>query len=122
MTLCPVCGHGEGMGDLLPVTDAEAKGGSGNLAVFMTGEDEALRLLTVAFQWNGLLQQPEGPVTLTLPAALVEGYVLFLLGPDGSSTPIQIRSAVGDEVVFDLDFLPDGEATPVLLLQLISRE
>ena len=111
MTLCPVCGHREG-GDLVPVTDARAKGGTGDLVVFMTeGEEE--RLLTVAFQRNGKLQQPKGTVTLTLPASLAEGYDLLLIGPDGTESPITARAGK-DGVTLSLPF-GDG---PVCFLRL----
>ena len=112
VTLCPVCGHREG-GDLVPVTDARAKGGTGDPAVFMTeGEEE--RLLTVSFQRNGKLQQPKGTVTLTLPAAVVEGYDLFLIGADGAESPIETK--VGkNSVTFTLSFTGGG---PVCFLRL----
>ena len=112
INLCPVCGHREG-GDLVPVTDARAKGGTGDPAVFMTeGEEE--RLLTVSFQRNGKLQQSKGTVTLTLPAAVVEGYDLLLIGSDGTESPITTKASSGG-VTFTLSFGNDG---PVCFLRL----
>ena len=111
MTLCPVCGHREG-GDLVPVTDARAKGGTGDPAVFMTEEE---RLMTVSFQRNGKLQQPKGTVTLTLPAAVVEGYDLLLIGADGAESPITTKASSGG-VTFTLPF-PGGGPACFLRLQ-----
>ena len=115
MTLCPVCGHREG-GDLVPVTDARAKGGTGDPAVFMTeGEEE--RLLTVSFQRNGKLQQSKGTVTLTLPAAVVEGYDLLLIGSDGTETEVTTKVSK-NSVTFTLPFTGGG---PVCFLRLRPR-
>ncbi len=89
----------------------------GDLAVFMTGEEEADRLLTVAFAWNGRLLQPKGEATLTLPAALLEGYDLVLIGPDGQETPISLETD-GDTVRFTLDFGTADDPLPVRFLRL----
>ena len=117
ITLCPVCGHREGADDLLPVTDAAARGVFDDLAVFMTGEEEADRLLIVAFAWNGRFLQPKGEATLTLPAALLEGYDLVLIGPDGQETPISLETD-GDTVRFTLDFGTADDPLPVRFLRL----
>ena len=111
VTLCPVCGHREG-GDLVPMTDARAKGGTGDLAAFMTEAGEEERLMTVSFQRDGKLQQPKGQVTLTLPAAVVDGYDLFLIGPDGTETEVATKASSGG-VTFMLPFTNGG---PVLFL------
>ncbi len=117
ITLCPVCGHREGADALLRVTDATARGVFGDLAVFMTGEEEADRLLTVAFAWNGRLLQPKGEATLTLPAALLEGYDLVLIGPDGQETPVAVETD-GDTVRFTLEFGTADDPLPVRFLRL----
>lgn len=117
ITLCLVCGHREGADALLRVTDATARGVFGDLAVFMTGEEEADRLLIVAFAWNGRLLQPRGEATLTLPAALLEGYDLVLIGPDGQETPISLETD-GDTVRFTLDFGTADDPLPVRFLRL----
>lgn len=117
ITLCPVCGHREGADDLLPVTDAAARGVFDDLAVFMTGGEEADRLLIVAFAWNGRLPQPRGEATLTLPAALLEGYELVLIGPDGQETPVAVETD-GELVRFTLEFGTADDPLPVRFLRL----
>lgn len=117
ITLCPVCGHREGADALLRVTDATARGVFGDLAVFMTGEEEADRLLIVAFAWNGRFLQPKGEATLTLPAALLEGYELVLIGPDGQETPVAVETD-GELVRFTLEFGTADDPLPVRFLRL----
>ena len=120
ITLCPICGHREGAKDLVRVTDAKAKGAYGNLVVFMTGEDEAERLLTVAFEWNGRLLQPRNTVTLTLPAALLDGYGLLLIAPDGTET--QLAPEIKDDLAtFTLDFIIDDERLLTRILRLQQK-
>ena len=116
ISLCPVCGHREG-GDLVPVTDARAKGGTGDPAVFMTEAGEEERLMTVSFQRDGKLQQPKGTVALTLPAAVVEGYDLFLIGSDGTETEVATKASSGG-VSLTLPFTDGG---PVCFLRLSPK-
>ena len=120
ITLCPICGHREGADDLVPVTDAAARGVFGNVAVFMTGEEEADRLLTVAFEWNGRLLQPNGEATLTLPVALLEGFDLVLIGPDGQETPVSLETD-GETVRFTLEFGAEDDLLPVRFLRLLPK-
>ena len=74
------------------------------------------RVLNVGFEYGGRLTQSTGQVEITLPAALLDGYVLMLLDADGTETALP-HTLNGDEATFTLDFTTDGG--PAMALRLI---
>ena len=120
ITLCPICGHRDNADDLVRVTDAKAKGAYGNLVVFITGEDEPNRFLTVAFEWNGRLVQPRNTVTVTLPAELLDSCDLFLIASDGTETQL-VPEITGDLTTFTLDFVVENERLLARLLRMQQK-
>lgn len=115
MTVCPVCGRWSGETELVPVPEARAQGGVGNLMVFTTGEGERDRLLTVAFQRNGRLLSLRGAIVLTLPAALLEGFDPVLVAEDGATTPVPVRIE-GENALLELPLPSEGPTALVLRL------
>ena len=113
VALCPVCGHREGGADLVRVTKVTVQGRSLDPMVFMTEEEP--RLMTVAFNRNGKLKQAQGEVALTLPAAEMEGYDLYLIGPDGAESQVPVKVSY-NIAAFTLPFGDDGG--PVAFLRL----
>ena len=77
------------------------------------------RVLSVGFEYGGRLTQPTGQVEITLPAALLDGYVLMLLDADGTETALP-HTLNGDEATFTLDFTTDESLTRVLRLIPVS--
>ena len=114
-TVCPMCGRWSGETELVPVPEARAQGGVGNLMVFTTGEGERDRLLTVAFQRNGRLLSLRGVIVLTLPAALLEGFDPVLVAEDGATTPVPVRIE-GENALLELPLPSEGPTALVLRL------
>ena len=114
-TVCPICGRWSGETELVPVPEARAQGGVGNLMVFTTGEGERDRLLTVAFQRNGRLLSLRGVIVLTLPAALLEGFDPVLVAEDGATTPVPVRIE-GENALLELPLPSEGPTALVLRL------
>ena len=117
---CPVCGFREGLPELIHVPEAQAKGAAGNLEVYVTGAEETLRLMIVSFERRGEPLQPSGEVTLTLPAALLAGYDLLLIGPDGAEMPLEL-TVQGDRITLTLTFGTAEDPQPVQFLRLQPR-
>ncbi len=123
VTLCPVCGYREGMKALTAVRGAKAKGAApdGVLRVFVSERDAAYRLLVVAFESDGRVLQPKGEVTVTLPAEIINGDSLALIGPEGEETPVDYETD-GEQVTFTLNFMPDGQPVSALILKLTPKD
>ena len=117
-TVCPICGRWSGETELVPVPEARAQGGVGNLMVFTTGEGEKDRLLIVAFQKNGRLLSPQGVIVLALPAALLEGFDPVLVAEDGATMPVPFRIE-GENALLELPLPSEGPAA--LILRLIPK-
>ncbi|MBR6185935.1 MAG: hypothetical protein IKQ41_06685 [Clostridia bacterium] len=122
VTLCPVCGYFQDMENMEAVSQAKASGKTpgGNLRVFLSKQGAEPRLLTVAFESGGKLLQPQGEVTISLPAKLLSGYDLMLLSPDGEETPIEC-GLNGGKVSFILSFTQDGQPAPAAVLLMIPK-
>ena len=122
LAVCPICGYRREGGNLTAVAEARAKGDvpEGSLAVFMMEPGEGPGLITVAFEKEGALSRPAGKVTVTLPAALLEGRALALIAPDGTQTPVDCEIS-GDILAFELDFAPEGGFLPAVMLKVIPK-
>ena len=127
--ICPVCGRLEAGGALVLVEGAEAEGDvpGGILAVFVSPEEEENRLLSIAFELDGELLRPEGEVRIILPAGLLEGYALELIGPEGGRTPVDYEAIEDreDAVSFTLTFPraeETGEPVTTFFLALVPLE
>ena len=121
--LCPICGRREGGAALIAVPDAAAEGAvpGGDLVVFVSPEGEAVRWLTVAFEVGGRLVQPDGEMTVTLPAGALEGVGLALVAPNGEQTPIACE-ADGEAMSFTLNFAPDDAPVQAAILALAAKD
>ena len=120
--ICPVCGRREVADALTPVQGVKAARvpgvalPGGNLVVIASEADEdGVRLVSVAFEDGGLLSQPEDQVIVRVPAALLEGFELLLIGQDGLEEPLacEIDPDDADMLRFTLDFLPDEQQPPI---------
>lgn len=121
--LCPICGYVEDGEALTAVKGAKAKGAvpGGRLTVFLSAAEAESRFLTVAFESGGYLVQPKSEVTLTIPAELLEGFDLVLIGPDGAETPVEYEAG-DEEISFILNFMPEDGPVQVMILKLIPKE
>ena len=136
LTLCPVCGEiseirlldAEGKrietldgAVLLLIEDATAEAitealPGGALVVRMGALPSGDTLLSVAFENDGKLTRPSGQVKLTLPAGLLDGHTLALIGEDGTETPLDFE-VEEDTASFTLDF--SDSLTPACLIRLV---
>ena len=91
----------------------------GSPAVFLSGMEEGFRLLSVAFESDGKPVRFAGEVTVELPAELISGCDLVLIGPDGAEFPVEYRIN-GDRIVFTLSFPQDDQPEAVQILKLIA--
>ena len=108
-TLCPVCGEnadGTRLELVEAATATSEKLPEGELVLRKNDE-----IMSVGFEYAGRLTQPTKPVTVTLPAADVEGYTLSVLNADGTETALE-TTVDGENAGFTLDF---GEAKVVLI-------
>ena len=113
-TVCPVCGEVLDGTRLELVEDAEAEGENLPKGELVLRKNDAF--MTVGFEYTGKLTQATEPVTITLPAEVVDGYTLTILAADGTETALE--TTVEDETVqFTLDF---GE-TPVVLIHMTAE-
>lgn len=71
--------------------------------------------MSVGFEYDGQLIQPEGAICVTLPAALLEGHTLFLVSADGTETALAVETD-GKSASFILDFT--DAAIPAMLIRL----
>ena len=120
-TLCPVCGE-LGDGTCLALAEAAAaeavtrKLPAGEAVVRMGALENGQTVMSVAFEYSGVLTQPRGQVKITLPAGLLDGYALYLLSGDGTETALTL-DVQEEEVSFVLDFT-DAQC-PVQVLRLM---
>ena len=91
----------------------------GNPAVFVSGSEEGLRLLSVAFESDGKPVRFAGEVTVALPAELIGSCSLVLVGPDGAEFPVEY-TVNGDWIEFILSFPQDDQPGSVQVLKLIA--
>ena len=121
VTVCPVCGAVSD-GTELALVDA-AKGTAmtgalprGELVVRMGTLANGQTVLLAAFEYSGRLEQPTGAVKIALPAALLEGCMLELLGADSAEISVETD---GDEAAIVLDFAPVEGEKPVRAMLLV---
>ncbi len=138
LTLCPVCGEvseirlldAEGKlvetldgAVLLLIEDATAEAVTGTLpggalVVRMGALESGDTLLSVAFESDGKLTRPSGQVNISLPAELLDGHTLALIGEDGTETPLDFE-VEEDIASFTLDF--SDSLTPACLIRLVPE-
>ena len=123
VTLCPVCGYREGMKALTAVRGGKVKGAvpDGVLRVFVSEWDAAFRLMVIAFESDGRLVQPKGEVTVTLPAEIINGDSLALVGPEGEETPVDYETD-GEKITFTLNFMSREGPLSALALKLLPKD
>ena len=128
VTLCPVCGEA-GDGAPLALVEALAEAlteelPAGEVVVRMGALAGGETLMSVAFEHGGALTLPTGQVRITLPAALLEGYTLSLLGEDGTETELlyEETQADGEETLasFVVDYT--DALSPVRVIRLVPVE
>ena len=128
MTLCPVFGEA---GDGAPLALVEAltealteELPAGEVVVRMGALAGGETIMSVAFEHGGALTQPTGQVRITLPAAMLEGYTLSLLGEDGTETelPYEVTQADGEDTLasFVVDYT--DALSPVRVIRLMPVE
>ena len=108
-TVCPVCGEVENGTRLESVEEAAATSEKLPKGELVLREND--EIMSVGFEYAGRLTQPTKEVTVTLPAADVDGYTLSILNADGTETALE-TTADGENVSFTIDF---GEAKVVLI-------
>ncbi|MDO5324346.1 MAG: hypothetical protein Q4G06_10020 [Clostridia bacterium] len=109
--LCPVCGelsdgsrlelveHALALAEVLP---------NGTLTLRMGALENGEMLMSLCFECDGSMIPLEDQIQFTLPAELLEGWSLKLLGEDGAET--DLPSTVEDGVAsFTLEFVKEGE-------------
>ncbi|MGN1069067.1 MAG: hypothetical protein ACI4P5_01530 [Candidatus Fimadaptatus sp.] len=128
VTLCPVCGE-VGDGARLTLVEAAAEAltealPAGEAVVRMGALASGETLMSVAFEYGGELKLPTGQVRMTLPAALLKGYTLSLLGEDGVWTelPYELAQADGEEELASLVLDYTGALSPVRVIRLMPVE
>ena len=65
-------------------------------------------LMSLCFERGGSMIPLEGKIQFTLPAGLLEGWNLKLLGEDGEETDLPF-TVDGNEASFTLEFAEEGE-------------
>lgn len=114
-TFCPVCGEVDDGARLLLVEMVRAEALTeelprGEIVLRMGELANGETILSVGFEYSGELTQPMDEVTVTLPAALLEGCALSLLDADGAESDLPF-AVEGEELSFTLSFAPaEGEA------------
>ena len=68
--------------------------------------------MSVGFEYSGKLTHPTGEMKVTIPAALLEGYTMAMLGADSAESDLPFRIE-DEELSFTLDFTPVEEEDPV---------
>ena len=113
IVFCPVCGEVENGAHLDLVEDAEATSEAlpkGELVLRENGE-----LMSVGYEFSGKLVQLTEPMTVTLPAEIVNGYTLTILAADGTETALEY-TVDSDIATFTVNF---GEP-PVVLIHMVA--
>ena len=123
ITLSPVSGEVSDGTKLALVEDATAEAvnkrlPAGEAIVRMGALESGDTLLSVAFESDGKLTRPSGQVNISLPAELLEGHTLALIGEDGTETPIDFE-VEEDIASFVLDF--SDSLTPACLIRLVPE-
>ena len=109
--LCPVCGelsdgsrlelveHALALAEVLP---------NGTLTLRMGALENGEMLMSLCFECDGSMIPLEDQIQFTLPAELLEGWSLKLLGEDGVETdlPFTVEDGVAS---FTLEFVKEGE-------------
>ena len=127
-TFCPVCGEVDDGARLLLVEMVRAEALTeelprGEIVLRMGELANGETILSVGFEYSGELTQPMDEVTVTLPAALLEGCALSLLDADGAESDLPF-AVEGEELSFTLSFAPaEGEApVPVRVIRVLPTE
>ena len=119
LTLCPICGNVSDGTHLALVKEVTAEGKhlpQGEPVLRMGKIAKGNTLLSVCFEYSGMLTQPKGQVKITLPAELLDGATLALRNADGTEVNLPY-TVEGENAVFTLDF---GDAEiPTVLIRLI---
>ena len=124
-TFCPVCGEVSDGTRLTLIEDATADGEtwfSGDIVLRTGTIGSGDVIMSIGFEYEGLLTQPVDTVTFTIPAALFEGYTPMLLGEDGTEEALPYTETDG-VITFTFNYAPaEGEeATPLRVLHLIPN-
>ena len=109
--LCPVCGELSDGSRLELVEQALALAEvlpNGTLTLRMGALENGEMLMSLCFECDGSMVPLEDQIQFTLPAELLEGWSLKLLGEDGVETdlPFTVEDGVAS---FTLEFVKEGE-------------
>ena len=109
--LCPVCGELSDGSRLELVEQALALAEvlpNGTLTLRMGALENGEMLMSLCFECDGSMIPLEDQIQFTLPAELLEGWSLKLLGEDGAETdlPFTVEDGVAS---FTLEFVKEGE-------------
>ena len=123
LTFCPVCGEYADGARLALIEDAAAEAETaedalpaGELTLRMGALGNGHVVMSVGFEYDGRLIQPEGRIRIALPAVLLEGHTLSLVSADGTETALPAETD-GESASFILDFTSDE--SPVRLIRLL---
>ena len=120
--LCPVCGELSDGSRLELVEQALALAEvlpNGTLTLRMGALENGEMLMSLCFECDGSMVPLEDQIQFTLPAELLEGWSLKLLGEDGVETDLPF-TVNGNEASFTLEFAEEGEF--FALIHLVSVE
>ncbi|MGN0186010.1 MAG: hypothetical protein ACI4AL_12900 [Aristaeellaceae bacterium] len=109
--LCPVCGELSDGSRLELVEQALALAEvlpNGTLTLRMGALENGEMLMSLCFECDGSMIPLEDQIQFTLPAELLEGWSLKLLGEDGAETGLPL-TVDGDEASFTLDYTVKDE-------------
>ena len=118
-SLCPVCGEADDGTHWTLEARATAKSvrlPRGEVLVRVSENADGERLMAVGFEFAGKLTQAKKPVTVSVPAELLEEGSLRLVSADGTETELPF-TVKGKTASFTLEF---GDNTPVRLLRLLA--
>ncbi len=123
LTLCPICGEYADGACIALIEEAMAEASTaedtlpaGELTLRMGALGNGQAVMSVGFEYDGRLVQPECAIRITLPAALLEGHTLSLVSADGTETALAAETD-GESASFILDFT--DAAIPALLIRLL---
>lgn len=123
--LCHVCGEVDDGSQLALAEEVSAEAVTGRLpagevVVRMGALENGQTVMSVAFEYGGVLTQPTGQVKITLPAGLLDGYALCLLCEDGTETALT-PDVQEEEASFVLDFTDAQSPVQVICLMPVAE-